>query len=426
MTLILVIIIVALLCAFVGVPLYLVFGAATASLFYLSGDPLEVVFIEFYKLTATSTLVAIPLFTLAGFMLARSSSPQRLVTLATSMVGSLPGSLAIVTVCTSALFTAFTGASGVTILALGGLLYPVLKGSGYSSRFSLGLVTTCGGVGLLFPPSLPLILYGIVARVNVDQLFLAGLLPGLLIVLLLSIYGIWQAKRRKVAVSQFSLQKLWEAIKGAKWEMPIPFFVLVGIYSGWITAEEAAACVCIYIFFIVCLVRRELHIWRDIPGVVKDAMVLVGSILMILGLAIALTGYLVNEEVPDQLLNFMRASVHSRLGFLLWLNVLLLLVGCFMDIFSAIVLILPLIIPIATEYQVHPIHLAMIFLTNLEIGYSTPPIGLNLFVASFRFKKPLVDVYHASIPYLVVLLIALGLITYIPDISLFLVEHLGR
>jgi C4-dicarboxylate transporter DctM subunit len=405
-----------------GIPLFLVLGGLAVVLFYLNGDPLEVVFIEYFRLTATSTLVAIPLFTLAGFMLARSSSPARFVRFATALYGSLPGSLAIVGIVTCALFTAFTGASGVTIIALGGLLYPVLREHKYGEQFSLGLLTTCGSVGLMFPPSLPLILYGIVAGVNIDQLFLAGLLPGLLIIVLLSLYAMWQAKRHQIKTIPFSWHELWASIKHARWELPVPIFILAGIYSGSITAEEAAACVCIYTFFVACILRRELSLTKDMPGIAKESMVLVGSILMILGCALALTGFLVNEEVPDKILAAIRGMVDSRLEFLLWLNLFLLVIGCLMDVFSAIVIVLPLIIPIAAEYQVHPVHLAMIFLTNLEIGYSTPPVGLNLFVASFRFKKPILTLYRASVPYLILLLIALILITYVPDLSLWLIR----
>ncbi len=415
-----------LLCAICGAPLFVIIGGIALALFYAVGIDAQAVIIEMYRLASAPMLVAIPLFTFAGFLLAESSSPKRLVNLYRAIFGWMPGGLAIVSFIACAFFTAFTGASGVTIIALGGLLYPILTSEQYSEKFSLGLLTTSGSLGLLFPPSLPLILFAIVAQVNVDALFLAGIVPGTLLIVLLSIYSIYTGRKLGIPRTPFHLRTILKALREAIWIIPLPFIVLVGIYGGFFTASEAAAITVIYVLIVEVFIYRDISITRDIPRIVRDSMILVGGVLMILGCALGLTNYMVDEQIPMKAIELMRTCISSRIMFLALLNVFLLIVGCLMDIFSATIVVVPLILPIAKEFGVDPIHLGIIFLTNLEIGYSTPPVGMNLFISSFRFKKPIPQLYRASLPFLGVLFIALIIITYVPDLSLWLVQLFGR
>ena len=323
-----------------------------------------------------------------------------------------------------AVFTAFTGASGVTIVAMGGLLLPALLREGYPRRFGLGLMTASGSLGLLFPPSLPMILYGYVASVSIDRLFLAGLAPGVLLVLVLSIHGVRAGRRAGVRAERLSARRMLAALHRARWEVPLPALVLGGIYSGWITVSEAAALTALYAFIAEVLLYRDIPL-RRVPAIAMESMTLVGGILVILACALGLTNYLVDAEVPMRILDAMQQHVSSRLTFLLLLNVFLLIVGCLMDIFSALIVVVPLIVPVALGYGVDPVHLGIVFLTNLEIGYLTPPVGLNLFIASYRFREPVVHLYAASVPFLLLMLAALAVITYVPDLSLFLVRAFG-
>jgi tripartite ATP-independent transporter DctM subunit len=405
--------------------LFLVFGYSALSAFESAGIDSSAVMIEFYRLASAPTLVTIPLFTFAGFVLAESGAPNRLVNLAKALIGWMPGGLAIVALVACAFFTAFTGASGVTIIALGGLLYPILTQEKYSEKFSLGLVTCCGSLGLLFPPSLPLILYGLIGNVSIDQLFIAGILPGLLLLSILGIYSIWQGEKSGVQRVDFSWTQLYHAIRAALWEIPLPFLILIGIYGGFITASEAASVAAVYVLIIETLVYKDVRLWPDIPRIIRQSMTLVGGIFIILGVAMGMTSYLIDAEVPAQIFSFVRQYIHSPVVFLLVLNVFLLIVGCLMDIFSAIIVVVPLIVPIAAQYGIHPLHLGIIFLTNLEIGYLTPPVGLNLFLSSYRFNKPLFEVYRTVVPYLILLLIALFIITYVPALSLAPLEWFG-
>jgi tripartite ATP-independent transporter DctM subunit len=383
------------------------------------------VMVELYRIATNPTLVAIPLFTFSGYVLAESKTSIRLVNLSRALFGWIPGGLALVVLMTCAVFTAFTGASGVTIVALGGLLYPILLREKYSERFSLGVITTSGSLGLLFPPSLPLILYALIAKLSVDKLFVAGLLPGILLIVILGLYGIREGRKQHVPRTPFAWGNVRSAARAAAWEIPLPFLVIGGIYSGLFTATEAAAVTAFYVVLVEFFVYRDLNLVRDMPKVMKDSMLLVGAILMILGAAMGLTNYLIDEEVPNKLFVFTQSFIESPVLFLIILNVFLIVVGMMMDIFSAIIVVVPLIVPIAVAYGVDPVHLGIIFLANLEIGYLTPPVGLNLFISSMRFQKPVLSVVRATLPFIGMLLLALLVITYLPALSLWLVEALG-
>jgi len=405
------------LLALAGTPLFAVICALALVSFYQGGIDLTVIFIEIYRLADTPALTAIPLFAFTGFLLAESRAPARLVRLSQALLGWLPGGLAIMSLVVCALLTALTGASGMTIVALGGLLFPALAQQRYPENFSLGLLTTGGSLGLLFPPSLPLIVYGIVSQTPIDQLFLAGILPGLVLVLALSAYSFHQGRRHVFSAPCFSLREAGSSLRESAWELLLPLVILGGIYSGLIAVSEAAALGAFYALVVEVAIHREIPL-RRLPSIIRDTMVLVGGILIVLAAALAYTNYLIDAEVPVRLLEFIRQHLDSRFAFLILLNVFLLAVGCMIDMFSALIVVVPLILPIAASYEVHPVHLGMIFLTNLEIGYSTPPVGLNLFISSIRFDKPLLQLAWASLPFILILLAALLLITYVPYLSL--------
>ena len=405
----------------VGTPLFIIILALALFNFYQSGIDLTVVFIEMYRIAKTPTLTAIPLFAFTGFLLAESGAANRLVRFSQVLLGWLPGGLAIMALIVCALFTAFTGASGMTIVALGGLLYPALQKQRYPENFSLGLLTTSGSLGLLFPPSIPLIIYGIVSETPIDQLFLAGIVPGVVMVVALSLYSLQQGRKHTAVFAPASLREILQALRDSIWELLLPFVVIAGIYGGIIAVSEAAALSALYILVVEMLIHREIKP-RQLPGIICDTMVLVGGIVIILAAALAYTNYLIDAEIPTRLLGFIEERITSRLVFLILLNLFLLAVGCMIDMFSALIVVVPLILPISQAYDVHPIHLGIIFLTNLEIGYSTPPVGLNLFIASIRFDKPVLKLYWASLPFLLILLGILLLITYVPTLSLFLVD----
>jgi tripartite ATP-independent transporter DctM subunit len=335
----------------------------------------------------------------------------------------MPGGLAVVALFVCALFTAFTGASGVTIIAMGALLYPAIAAAGYREQFNLGLITTSGSLGLLFAPSLPLILYGIIAEQSVDDLFVAGILPGLLMIVLLSIYCIREGGflRSRQARQPFDRKEIAAAFRESMWEIPLPVIVLGGVYSGFFAVSEAAAVTVVYVFIVEVLIYRDISL-RRLPGVMRDSMVLVGGILIILGVSLASTNYMIDEQVPTRLFEWVTSHVSSKLSFLILLNLFLLMLGMMLDIFSALVIVVPLILPIAAGYGVDPIHLGMIFLANMQIGYCTPPVGMNLFIASYRFDKPIVLLYRAALPFLAILLLTVLIITYWPWLSLVLVR----
>lgn len=416
--------VVIILMALVGAPLFIVFCSAALALFYFAGTDLSAVVVEMYRISTIPLLVTIPLFTFAGYLLAESRAPHRIVRFSRALVGWMPGGLSIVALIVCAFFTAFTGASGVTIIAIGGLMLPVLTADGYKEKFSIGLLTTSGSLGLLFPPSLPIIIYGLVSGASIDKLFIAGLLPGLFIVLLLSLYCMVVATRDKLPRSQFSWKELWAATREFAWELPLPVVVIGGIYSGIFTATEAAAVTAFYAFIVEVFIYKDLHWKKDVPRVMRESMILVGAILVILGAVLGFTNYVVDAQIPILALEWIKKFMSSKILFLALLNVVLLIGGALLDMLSALMLV-PLVLPIAKEFGVDPIHLGIIYLANLEIGYSTPPAGLNLFIGSFRFKRPIVNLYGASLPFLSFYVIALGVITYWPDLSMVLLKYFG-
>ena len=404
-----------------GAPLFSVIAASAMLGFYRSGIDLSVVAIEFFGISEMPILVAIPLFTFAGFVLSESGSARRLVRLSNALLGWLPGGLAIISLAACALFTAFTGASGVTIVALGALLYPALSQAGYEDRFNLGLITTSGSLGLLFAPSLPLILYGIVAGVSIDQLFLAGILPGMLMLVVLSGYSFWKNRHVRQSLSKASGAEIAGALREAIWELPLPVIVLGGIYSGYFAVSEAAAVTALYVILVEMIILREIP-WRELPRIIRESMVLVGAILMILGVSLASTNYMIDAGVPQRLFDVIDTHVSGQAMFLLALLIFLLILGALLDIFSAIVLVVPLILPVASLYGVHPVHLGIIFLAAMELGYLTPPVGLNLFISSFRFERSIADVFRATFPFFILLLITVVIIAYWPGLSLLLLN----
>jgi tripartite ATP-independent transporter DctM subunit len=410
----------ALLTLLIGTPVFVVIGGLALYLFFVSGIDLSAIIIEIHRLATTPVLVAIPLFTFAGYLLSESGAPRRLIRLADAMLGWLPGGLSVIALGTCAVFTALTGATGLTIIALGGILLPAMSRGEYPERFALGLLTTSGTLGLLFPPSLPLIIYAIVAKVAIGQLFVAGLLPGALLVVMLSAYSIFIAVRRRVPRRSFRAGELVAALRECIWELPLPLVVLGGIYTGYFAVSEAAAITAMYVFIVEVIILRDIR-WGALPELVRQSMVLVGGVLIILGAAMGLTNYLIDAEIPMHLLDFFQAQISSRVVFLVVLNLFLLAVGCTMGIFSALVVVVPLITPIAQAYAIDPIHLGIIFLTNLEIGASIPPLGINLFIAGLRFERPVLKLYTACLPFVGLLLAALALITYWPWLSLALV-----
>ncbi|MBC8287303.1 MAG: TRAP transporter large permease subunit [Nitrospinae bacterium] len=411
------------LLALLGVPLFAIIGLSALASFYNAEIDSAAIFIELYRVASNPTLIAIPLFTFSGFILAHGKTPERLTRVSQSIFRGAPGGIPMAILIACAFFTALTGASGVTIIALGGLLYPLLLKEKYGENFSLGMITSSGSLGLLFPPSLPLILYGLVAQVSIDKLFIAGIVPGLIMILIVSVFAITRSPRSS---ESFNWPEAKSALIDAGWELPLPFIILVGIYGGFFTVTEAASVTVVYVILVETLIYKDLDVFKDLPHLMKDSMVLVGSILIILGTAMGFTNYLVDEQVPMTILATMQQYIHDPLTFLMVLNVFLLIVGCMMDIFSAIIVVVPLIIPIAQSFDVNMVHLGIIFLTNLEIGYSTPPVGINLFIAATRFNKPILKLYQAVLPFLGLRLIGLILITYIPAISLFLVDWVSR
>ncbi len=381
---------------------------------------LMAIVIEIIGISSLPFLSAIPLFTFAGYVLSQSEAPKRLVRLTRAMFGWMSGGLALVCLAACAFFTAFTGASGVTIIALGAILYPALQHDGYPDKFNLGLVTSAGSLGLLFAPSLPLILYGVVSNVSIDNLFRAGVLPGILMLIMLSGYSIWISWRNKQALRRFSFRELAGALRESIWELPLPVVVLGGIYSGYFAVSEAAAVTALYVLIVEVLILKEIKL-SELPQVMRDSMLLVGGILIILGVSLASTNYMIDAGVPQQLLAYMSDFISSPVSFLFLLLIFLLILGAILDIFSAIVLVVPLIIPIAAQYGIHDVHLGIIFLAAMQLGYLTPPVGLNLFIASYKFEKPIMTVYSATFPFLMILLLSVILIMFWPGLSLFLV-----
>jgi C4-dicarboxylate transporter, DctM subunit len=397
-----------------GGPIFAALGGVALLLFMKDAVPIAAIPAETYRLAVSPTLAAVPLFTVTGYLLSEGRASERLVAVFRAWFGWFPGGTAVVVAVVCAFFTAFTGGSGVTILALGALLFQALRREGYREPFALGLITACGSLGLLFPPSLPLILYGIVGQIPIEDLFLGGVLPGFLLLGMVAVWGAREGIRSGVAREPFRLGNALAASRAAAWELALPVVVLVAIFGGFATIVEASALTALYTLIVQVFVKRDLSIGRDLPRVFQHSVVLIGGVLVILGVAMGLSSWMVDAEVPARLVEWTQARVHSPLVFLLALNVFLLVVGCLLDVFSAIVVVVPLIVPLGQAFGIHPVHLGIIFIANLELGYLTPPVGLNLFLSSYRFGKPVLEVARASLPMLAILGIGVLLITYLP------------
>jgi C4-dicarboxylate transporter DctM subunit len=423
--LIVLVILLIILMALMGAPVFVVLSSFAIVGFYVSDIQFAALIVDIYsKFSNNPVLYTIPIFTFAGYVLAESKASTRIVNFSQALFGWLPGGLAIVSLVACAFFTAFTGASGVTIIALGGLLFPALIKEKYHEKFSLGLLTSSGSLGLLFFPSLPIIIYGVVAETSITQLFAAGLIPGVFLVVILSIYSVFVAKRAKISKTALSVSKIVKTANEAKWELFIPVILVVGIFGGFVTLGEVASITVAYAIVVEVLIKKDIRLGY-IPTIMHQSMILVGGIFIIFGSALALTTYLIDAEIPMITLNFIQAHITSKIVFLIALNIFLLIVGCIMDIYSALVVVVPLIVPIALSYGINPVHLGIIFLTNLEIGYSTPPVGMNLFISCIRFDKSVITLYRATIPFILILIIGLLVITYVPELSLWLIERFG-
>ena len=404
--------------ALIGAPLFSVLAAGGLLASHSADISPDILIVEMHRLATSPNMMAIPLFTFAGVLMSSGGAPKRLVDFYRAALGWMPGGIAIVTIGSCAFFTAYSGASGVTILALGGLLYPILRGEGYKEKFSLGLLTTSGSLGLLFPPSLAILIYGIVAGVSIEEMFLAGVVPGTVLMIMLAIYSMVHGSKINVVKHKFEFSTLVAAIRGSIWDLLLPVGVITGIFGGFVSIMEAAAVTACYVIIVEVFIYKEINLRTQFYGLLVETSVLFGSLLVILLVALGLTNLMIDAQLPMKLLALIESHVSSPLGFLLLLNVFLLLVGAVMDIFSAIIVVVPLILPLATRYGIDPLHLGVIFLANLEIGYSTPPVGINLFIASQRFGKTIVTLFKSTLPYLMIMLIWLLMITYIPELSL--------
>lgn len=415
--------------ALLGAPVFVAMGGLALLLFFKDGVPVSAVSAEVYRLIASPTLPAIPLLTAAGYILAEGGASTRLVRFFRALFGWMPGGLAVMVAAVCAVFTTFTGGSGVTIIALGGLVYPILRDDDYPEGFSLGLVTAAGSLGLLFPPSLPVILYSVVAGVPADALYLAGLLPGLLLVVLVAAYGIRVGKRldRAGKVRQaFSAREVAASAWQTKWELGLPVLVIVLFSTGVTSMVETSAVACLYAAIVGCFVMKDISFTRELPGVLLKASGLMGAVLLLLSIAMGLTSYLVDAQIPAALLALVQRTIHSKVVFLLVLNVILLVLGSVLEIYSAIVILAPLIAPMGRAFGIDPIHLGIIFLANLELGFLFPPVGLNLFLSSSRFNKPLPQLYRHVVPFLLILGFGVLLITYLPAMSLGILKLLAK
>ena len=400
-----------------GAPIFVGLGGAAILFFWADYTPISAIPTETYRIVVSPTLPTIPLFTLAGYLLAESKASERLVKVFKELFGWIPGGTPVVIVILCGFFTALTGGSGVTILALGGILLPLLIKEGYSRSFSIGLITVSGSLGLLFPPSLPAIIYGVTAGVSVKSIFIAGLIPGILLLVMMSIWAIIQGKKEKIPSKPFNIKKAFQVCLKTKWELAIPFLILFGVFGGFTTLVETAALTVSYIFFVEVYVYNDIDL-KTLPRIIIDCATLIGGVLIILGVAMGLTSYLIDAQIPILILSWAKGALASKYSFLLMLNIFLLLVGCLMDIFSAIIVIVPLIAPLGVYFGIDPVHLAIIFIANLELGFLTPPVGMNLFLAAYRFDEDMPKIYQATLPFFLVRLLAVGLITYIPVLTL--------
>ena len=417
--------------ALIETPLFTVIAALSiVCLYFIEYDPLalQLIVIEMNRLASMPVLTALPLFTFVGCLLSSTKAPERIMDFIKALLGWLPGGIAIAALCSCALFTALTGASGVTIVALGGVLFPILRRQRYKEKFSLGLLITSGSLGLLFPPSLPIILYGVVSGIAILDIFKAALLPGVLLIIALSGYAFAHEffsndgiTKQKISFESISRSQAKKYFIAGMWDWPIIGIILIGVYGGFVTIVEVSAIVLVYVIITECFILKEVSFIRQIPGIMIESAMLSGAIIIILGFALGFTGYLVDEQIPNRILAYLTTLTNNKYVFLAGLNLFLLAAGCIMDIFSALVIIVPIMVPVAVQYGIDPVHLCVIFLVNLEIGYSTPPVGINLFISSLKFEKPITLLYRASVPYLLLLLSLLILITYVPVLSLFLV-----
>jgi len=410
------IIIIVILGAIMGIPIFIVLGGIGYMLFAHSAQPLEVIANEAYSLLTSHSLPAIPLFTFTGFMLSESKAGERIVRLFKAFFSWFPGGLAIMAILVCTFFTTFTGASGVTILAVGGLLSYVLVKGQYKQRFSSGLLTAVGSIGLLFPPSLPVIIYGVTAGVSIKDMFIGGIAPGIIMVLAMVLFGVVFARKNKVPRERFILKEAIAAVRESFWEILLPVIIVWGYFGGITTLVESGAVAVIYAIIVESFIHRDIKI-RELPRVLLKCMPIIGGVLAILALAKGLSYYIVDAEIPMQLTAWVQGSIHSKYVFLLLLNIALLITGCFMDIFSAIMVVVPLIIPLGNLFGIHPVHLGIIFLANMELGYLTPPVGLNLYLASYTFNEPIGKIYKDVFPFLLIQLAAVLLITYVPFLS---------
>jgi C4-dicarboxylate transporter DctM subunit len=410
----------------VGAPVFIAMAGTAMLLFWNAGDPIASVPTATFSLVSSATLPAIPLLTIAGYVMAEGGAARRLVRAYKGFFGWLPGGVAIMATVVCAVFTTFTGGSGVTILAVGGLLMPMLKEERYPEGFSLGLVTASGSLGLLFPPSLPVILYAVVAGVPVERLFLGGLVPGLLMIGMVAGYGVYMGVKHQVARQPFKLTDALPGLWGAKWDLGLPAIVVLTVVTGYATVVEAAALGCAYALAVEMAIFRTIHPWRDLPRVLATAATLIGSVVILLGIAYGLSSWLVDAQIPDVLLEWTTTHVKSPWVFLLALNVGLLLLGSVLEIYAAIVVLAPLIAPIGVAYGIDPVHLGIVFLANLELGFLFPPMGLNLFLSSSRFQKPLPYLYARTLPFLIILAVGVLLITYLDPMTTGVVRLLGR
>ena len=404
--------------ALLGTPLFAVLAGSALVLFWHQGLPLASIAVDHYRTVVNPTLPAIPLFTLAGYLMAESAAPRRLVEVFDAAFGSSRGGPAIVTVLACTFFTSFTGASGATVLALGGLVMPLLISSGYAERPALGLATAAGLPGTLLMPALPLILYAIVAGVDIRDMFLAGLLPTVLMASIVVAWGIHMRPRHSRRAAAFDWRRIRVAIGAAKWELSVPVVAMLSLASGVATPVESAALTALYVFIVTVFVRRDLGFRRDAPRVATECGLIVGGILLVMGVALGLTDFLVDAQVPERMVNWASAAGGDRHVFLLALNAFLLVAGCVIEIYPAIIVLAPLVTQLGQAFGIHPAHLGIIFLANMELGYLTPLVGLNLFFASYRFGKPVGEIFRAVLPLFVALAAGVLVITYVPWFSL--------
>jgi tripartite ATP-independent transporter DctM subunit len=414
-----------LLAAALGSPVFATLGGLAVVLFWSDGLPLASIPLDHYRVVVNPSLPMIPLFTLAGYFLAEGGAPRRLIRVCQALFGGLRAGPALVTVLACAFFTSFSGASGVTLIALGGMLMPLLRSAGYTEKNALGLLAGAGSLGGLLPPGLPLVLYALVAKVAIEDMFLAGLLPGLLMLALIAVWGASRAPRAAAAARGIDWREARAALLEAKWELGLPLVAFAGLFAGYATPVEAAALTALYAFVVEVLVYRDLDLRRDVPRVIAECGLLVGGVLLILGVALGFNNYLIDARVPERLVDWVTGALDSRWAFLIALNLFLLAAGCLLDIFSATVVLVPLLLPLAAAFGVDPLHLGIVFLVNMELGYLTPPVGMNLFFAAYRFGKPLPEVFRAALPALAMLAPAVLLVTFVPWLATGLPQLLG-